>query len=251
MLIPWTVKRQLTFLLIIVSAVAAVVFLLWFVSNKPTCFDKKQNQGEEGIDCGGPCEACLGTVKNLVVSWSKPFKLKGDVYDVAALVENPNLFLALPSLKYQFKLYDENNILVAVRDGETFFNPGEKFVIFETGIETGERTPKRAFIELEENPRWKRIEKEIAQLVVSGKEFVNIPFPRLTAKISNKSVFPAGKISAVAVLYDGEGNAKAVSSASVGVVDGMSSRLVSFTWPEPFAEAPVSSKVFLRTSPDE
>ena len=26
---------------------------------EPTCFDRIQNQGEEGIDCGGPCEPCL------------------------------------------------------------------------------------------------------------------------------------------------------------------------------------------------
>ena len=25
---------------------------------QPTCFDNKQNQGEEGIDCGGPCISC-------------------------------------------------------------------------------------------------------------------------------------------------------------------------------------------------
>ena len=23
-----------------------------------TCFDGIQNQGEEGVDCGGPCPAC-------------------------------------------------------------------------------------------------------------------------------------------------------------------------------------------------
>ncbi|NOY35703.1 MAG: hypothetical protein GXP44_02175 [bacterium] len=248
MIIPWTVKRQLTFLFIAALIVGAAVFSLWIVSNNPTCFDGKQNQGEESVDCGGPCEACLGEIKNLVVSWAKPFKLKDGVYDAAALVENPNLFLALPSLKYKFKLYDEDGVLVAVRGGETFFNPGEKFVIFETGIETGKRIPKRAFIELEQNPRWKRIEKETARLVVSGKSFTNDPFPRLTARISNKSIFSADGVYAVAVLYDGEKNATAASSAAIGLVDGGSSRQISFTWPKPFAENPASSEILLRTN---
>ena len=26
-----------------------------------TCEDGIQNQGEDGIDCGGPCDACIGT----------------------------------------------------------------------------------------------------------------------------------------------------------------------------------------------
>ncbi len=248
MIIPWTAKRQLTFLFIVVFAVGAAVFSVWIATNHSTCFDGKQNQGEEDIDCGGPCAACLGEVKNLVVSWAKPFKLKDGVYDAAALVENPNLFLALSSLKYKFKLYDEDGVLVAVRDGETFFNPGEKFVIFETGIETGKRIPKRAFIEFERNPQWKRIKEETSQLVVSGKNFSNNPFPRLTAQISNKSIFSADGVYAVAVLYDGEKNAKAVSATAIGSVGGGSSRQISFTWPEPFTEDPASSEILLRTN---
>jgi len=248
MMVPWTVKRQLTFLFIAALAAAAAIFSVWLVSNKPSCSDGIQNQGEESIDCGGPCAACLGEVKDLVVSWAKPFRLKDGVYDAAALVENPNLFLALPSLKYEFKLYDEDGILVAVRSGKTFFNPGEKFVVFETGIKTGKRIPKRAFIEFERNPRWKRVKEETSRLVVSGKNFTNDPFPRLTARVSNKSIFPAGEVRAVAVLYDGAGNAKAVSAAAVGPVNGGSSRRISFTWPKPFAEVPASSEIFLRTN---
>ena len=25
-----------------------------------TCYDGKQNEGEQGVDCGGPCLACNG-----------------------------------------------------------------------------------------------------------------------------------------------------------------------------------------------
>lgn len=31
------------------------------VSSTPTCFDGIQNQGETGVDCGGPCPACVVT----------------------------------------------------------------------------------------------------------------------------------------------------------------------------------------------
>ena len=30
----------------------------------PTCYDGIQNQGESGIDCGGPCTACTSTICN-------------------------------------------------------------------------------------------------------------------------------------------------------------------------------------------
>ena len=29
------------------------------ISDDGTCFDNKKNQGEEGIDCGGPCKSCI------------------------------------------------------------------------------------------------------------------------------------------------------------------------------------------------
>lgn len=246
--IPWTVKKQLTYLSVLALFVAGALFFAWLSATKPTCFDNKQNQGEENIDCGGPCEACLGEIRNLIVVWSKEFKLEGGEYEAAALVKNPNLFLGAPSLKYRFKIYGDNNILIAVREGETFINPGEQYVIFESGIDTGERVPKSAFIELEENPEWERIEKEIPQIVVSGKEFFNEPYPRLMVDISNKSVFPVSDISAVAVLYDGDGNAKAVSSTKIKSIEGDSSRRIVFTWPSPFPEEYSSSDVFLRTN---
>jgi hypothetical protein len=33
-------------------------FIVYKESSQPTCFDGIQNQGEIGIDCGGPCKAC-------------------------------------------------------------------------------------------------------------------------------------------------------------------------------------------------
>ncbi|MBU0757306.1 MAG: hypothetical protein KKF44_04520 [Nanoarchaeota archaeon] len=32
------------------------------VCKEPTCNDEVQNQGEEGVDCGGPCPACIGGI---------------------------------------------------------------------------------------------------------------------------------------------------------------------------------------------
>ena len=244
--IPWTVKKQLAYLSVLTLVIIGALFFVWLSATKPTCFDNKQNQGEENVDCGGPCEACLGEIKNLIVVWSKEFQLKNGEYETAALIKNPNLFLGISSLKYKFTIYDANNILIAAREGDTFINPGEQYVVFESGIDTGERVPKSAFIELEENPRWKRIEKEIPQIVVSRKDFFNEPYPRLAAEISNKSIFPVSDISAVAVLYDDEGNAKAVSSTKISLIEGDSSRQVVFTWNQPFLEEYISSDIFLR-----
>ncbi len=245
--IPWTVKKQIIFFIFFALSVSGTVFLIWTLASNPTCFDNKQNQGELGADCGGPCQPCVGEIKDIIVVWTKPFELQNGRYDVAAMVENPNLFAGLPSLGYKFKLYDANNILVAVREGETFINPGDNHVIFEAGIDTGRRVPKRAFIELQEDPKWERIEGEIPQIIVSRKDFANNPFPRLNAEISNKSLFAVNDVYGVAVLYGGDGNAIAASATKIDSIGGNSSRQVAFTWPAPFSQEPASSKIFLRT----
>ncbi len=40
---------------------------------EPTCFDEVQNQGETGIDCGGPCEECLPTCTDGIANGTEFF----------------------------------------------------------------------------------------------------------------------------------------------------------------------------------
>jgi len=250
MAISWTAKRQITYFLIFAIIVLGAVYFVWKGATKPTCFDNKQNQGEEDVDCGGPCaKKCLGEVQNLIVLWSRFFETSKGKYDVAALVKNPNLFLSISSLKYKFEIRDKDNFLITGKEGKTFITPGETFPIFGTNIDAGSRTVGRAFIELEKNPQWERIEKEKPPLIVSRKQFSNEPpFPRLIITLENKSVYAVNNISAAAVLYDNDKNAKGVSLTTIDSIAGKSSQEVVFTWPRLFGEEPSSTEIFLKTS---
>lgn len=249
MAISWTARKQVTYFFVFLIVISAATYFIWRGVTKSTCFDNKQNQGEEGIDCGGPCEKkCLGEVKELIVLWSKFFETSEGKYEVAALVKNPNLFLSVASLDYQFKIYDKDNILIAAKKGETFITPGEIFPIFETGIGVGLRIPSKVFVEFENNPGWQIIEKERPSLIVSQKQFFNTPpFPRLIITLENKSISAANNISVSAVLYDKDKNAKGISLTVVDSIAGESSQEVTFTWPQPFSEEPSSIEVFHRT----
>src|SRR3989338_9568602 len=93
MSISWAAKKQLTYLLFVLFAVVGLVFAFWLNITAPSCNDKKQNQDEKGVNCGGVCaKECLGEIKDLAVLWSKPLKVSGNDYDAVALVENRNLF---------------------------------------------------------------------------------------------------------------------------------------------------------------
>jgi len=244
----WASRRQLIYLFLTVLLFIAIG-IGGFLYFKPqaTCLDGKKNQDEEIVDCGGVCGACLGETKEIIILWSDVFPLGDGVYEIASLVRNPNFFAGLPKLKYTFKLYDENNIIIAIKEGETFMNPNEDYLIFETGITVGERIPKRVFIELGDL-NWKRIEKERAQIAISEKSFSNSLFPSLEAKITNKTLSAIGDIEAVAILFDAEDNAIGVSVTKVGTLLSESSEKVSFTWPHQFDVDPASDKILIRNN---
>ena len=47
----------------LVLTICAALFIQSCVKQQDTCYDNKQNNGEEGIDCGGPCKySCSGVV---------------------------------------------------------------------------------------------------------------------------------------------------------------------------------------------
>ena len=180
--------------------------------------------------------------------WIRFFKNREGFYDAAALVDNPNLNAGISDIKYSFKLYDANNILIAAKDGNTFINPGEQQLIFESNISTGPRTPARAFIEFSQPENWKYIKKEKSFLSVVKKDFVNLPFPRLTAEIRNDSLFDTKDVIVSAILYDESGNAQGVSSTKIDLIGAGLSETAAFTWPQSFEKEPVSIEVIATTN---
>ncbi|MEK7142561.1 MAG: hypothetical protein AAB818_03185 [Patescibacteria group bacterium] len=235
MTISWTAKKQLTYFLVFFIAGMFVIafFVLKIVA--PTCFDSKQNQDEKGVDCGGVCsQECLGVIKDLTVLWSKPLKISESRYDAVALVENRNLFLSAKSVKYQFKFYDDRNILIATRDGEVFVNPGQKFAIFENNIDAGARKPAKVFLEFQKDIKWGIHKEENLGFVITNKEYKNSPRPAISAILENKTLANIKGVYAVAIIYADNGNAIAASATKIKEIKKESSMGLFFTWPESF-----------------
>lgn len=246
MQISWTVKKQLAYLgvFLIVVIITVSFFVLKIIA--PTCFDGKQNQDEGGVDCGGVCsQECLGVIKDLTVLWSKPLKISESRYDVVALAENRNLFLSAKSVKYQFKFYDDRNILIATREGEIFVNPGKKFAIFESNIDVGARKPARVFLEFQKDIKWEIYKDENLGLIVSKKEYKDKPRPVISATLENKTQANIKGVYAVAVVYDKEGNAIASSATKIKEINRDSSAELFFTWSENFDGEYFRDEIFL------
>ena len=104
-----------------------------FLKPAPSCFDNVQNEGEAGVDCGGPC------TKQCVPSGIQPVAEIGTVavfspiaghVTLLAQVANPNADFAADALDYTFNLYDATGNIVATVPGTSFiFADQTKYLI--------------------------------------------------------------------------------------------------------------------------
>jgi hypothetical protein len=104
----WRLRRQIIYLGSIFALLFLVFFFFYKASQKPSCFDGKQNQGEEGVDCGGPCPLDC-EVKNLLLPKTNvlPPIIYSRTIDLIGLVENPNNKWALNDALATFYIYDK------------------------------------------------------------------------------------------------------------------------------------------------
>ncbi|MCA9351415.1 hypothetical protein KC929_01385 [Patescibacteria group bacterium] len=253
----WSAKRKRRILIIVGLVLLLLVFLVALRvqnSKQPTCFDGLQNGQETGIDCGGACaKVCVEEVNNMVVWWERPFKVAPGVYNVVAYVENQNLYSGIEELAYEFRLYDENNILVAepVR-GTTFLEANKRSAIFASGINTGDSDAYTVFFHTNAIQDWRRVPQEYSYNLfqISEPTLTNqTTSPKLSAKVRNESFINFEDVPVVAILYNNEGNAIAASRTYIDDLPQGVEVQVFYSWPEPFGDSVSRIEIIPRVNP--
>lgn len=94
------------------------------IFSAPSCSDNKQNQKEEGIDCGGSCISCA--IKNLHPLRSKIeiFGIDGNTNAVLTLA-NPNLNYGVGSFSYTLNFYNQQKEKTFSFTKNSFIYPAE------------------------------------------------------------------------------------------------------------------------------
>ena len=181
--------------------IAAGLYFLWF-KPAPSCFDNRQNQGEVGVDCGGPCTAC--EIKTLL-----PFRASlryfGDTADrtlVTAEIQNPNPNYGAADFTYTVNLYGPNNLLIRNIIGKSFIHSGKTKYLIES-IEVNYRNIERAEIAFS-NLQWKSKE-EFAEPVIQIRDVKTAVSDQnqvitVSGFIANNNPFPLIKVRIVAFL---------------------------------------------------
>jgi len=234
---------MIALIVIAVIALVAGIFAFFALYERPSCMDGKQNQDEEGIDCGGACSK-LCVAPRVSALWTRSVRVAPGVYHAVAMVQNPETGAGTRALPYTFSLYDSENVLVAERDGTMVLEPGEVIPLFEANVITGERVPVRTLVSFG-RAEWNRTERTANPLAV-GSVSLDAENLQVSVRVSNTSAVPVSKATLTALIY-GEGDI--LVAASETVVTGIPARGVKdavFTWQEPFSPAALRAVVTSR-----
>ena len=133
----WASRRQLIiFSLVGIVSVAVFAVLTFVVVYKaPSCSDGVQNQGEAGIDCGGPCPyLCTDQMHAPVVLFTKTLSQVLGRTDVIASVQNTNMTAAAKRVPYTVTLYGDHQVLLKEVTGTVDLPPFSTVPIFVPNI---------------------------------------------------------------------------------------------------------------------
>lgn len=233
----WAQRRKLTYMTGLLTFLFVVSFFVFqsVTSVTPTCFDNKKNGGESGIDCGGKClQYCPNELFEPKIRWSRSFEVTPGVVHAVAYIEHSYPMASAKNVKYQFRLYDANNVLIAQRDGTTYLGPMGRTAIVETLIPTGNIKIADTRFSFSSFIPWQQSDVSFSQVVIKTDRTILENFSngtRLTAILENQSRYSFSNFDVVAILYDKSGNAITSSKILLPSLSALSSETVYFTWP--------------------
>ncbi|PIR88292.1 MAG: hypothetical protein COU09_03060 [Candidatus Harrisonbacteria bacterium CG10_big_fil_rev_8_21_14_0_10_44_23] len=116
------------YLLLLVGILFAVY--LYLIQPEPTCFDRSQNQGEEGVDCGGPCESCaIRELDPIRVLPGVLLSVPGGGSSFIVQFRNSNATHAAKEFLYTINFYGSQDELISTIEEQSFIYAGEvKFI---------------------------------------------------------------------------------------------------------------------------
>jgi len=220
--------------LMIFGIVGLVIYQI--AKPNPTCWDGKQNQGEEGIDCGGPCQLCEREIKadDMVVLEKYFVHGKGNYYDVMSKVDNPNNRFGAAKFSYKFSLVDNAGNKLSTRMGESFILPGETKYVIELNMDSPEE-PYTVNFEITDVEWEEFLGYEEPKLSIYNKNFhKDGQKSEVFGLLKNESYFDFNSIEIDIVLRDGDGKPLALGTNEMRTISSQQERDFRIFWPYTF-----------------
>ncbi len=194
-----------------------------FLKPAPSCFDNIQNQGEEGIDCGGPCaKVCTPGTLQPIAGGVSVFPLGSpsstqQAISLLANIKNPNSDFAARSFSYAFGIYDANGNSLATSSGDSFVYAQEiKYIaVPRFSLPSGAKADHAIFTV--SDPVWAKASDYLPAALrvqnfaatVSGNNI------SVSGNLTNEDNVVFARVTALSVFYDGLGKLTGVSETEL------------------------------------
>lgn len=244
----WSTRRKVSYATGTLFFIVAVLMYVYrdTLFPVPTCFDKKQNGYESGIDCGGTCSLrCKEQVIPLSVLWSRALPTGSSTYDFVAYVSNKNLDNAPKEISYIFSAYNANGAVFYTLQGKTAVPTDGDFPVIVQNISLKEK-PAEVGVQFETDvPHYKVLEKPTdPTLKVVNTRYETGSIPRVYATVINTKRLPLSNIPVRVLLYDANGNVYGAGETVIPTLGKEESKDIVFTWTRAFKEGPTKIRVF-------
>lgn len=196
------------------------------------------NQGETGVDCGGPCPyLCTDQQHAPIVLFTKAIPNGTGRTDVVASIENINTTAAAKGVPYTMTLYGSNNEFVQQVSGTVDLPPSSTVPVFIPGVSSGNQTSVHAFLTIaSSSPRWFQIanDSRIKPVVSNTTESGTTNAPRIDAVLSNASITALSDVLVIVLVRDDQGEVVAASQTIVSSIPAQGQATATFTWNSAF-----------------
>jgi len=245
----WAAGRRFVILLIVGAVAVAFVTIIGVATfyKAPSCTDGVQNQGEAGIDCGGPCSRlCTVLVQPPTVLFTKAINNGAGRIDVIAQVENKNATAAARNVPFRVSLYGSDQTLIQSITGSLDLPPGTIISVFVPGIPSGKQTVVNAFLDISpSSPQWFSMpaDTRIVPTVSNTRQGGTISSPRIEAMLMNQSITVLTNVKVIVLVHNEKGDVIAASSTVVPAIPAQGQATATFTWNAEFPGIPASIEV--------
>lgn len=244
----WAARRRFLILLIVGAIIVAILALVSIATftKTPSCADSVQNQGEAGVDCGGPCAyLCTAGEQPPTVLFTKALPNGAGRTDVIALVENKNTGAAAKDVPYRIALYGTDQVRIQEVTGTLDLPQGAAVPVYVPGIASGKQTVAAAFLSIEASaPKWFTPTVSPSVPLVSNTTLGGTTAaPRIEAVLTNPIATALSNVRAVVMVRDAQGEVIAASQTIVSVLSAQGKASAIFTWNSAFPGVVASIEV--------
>lgn len=249
MALTWAERRRAYVIggvaLVALTALSGIAFAVLYEA--PSCMDRKQNQDEAGVDCGGSCAyLCTAQVQPLRTPLVRAIATQSGRTDAVAYIENRNQAAEAKSAAYEVEIYAEGGLLLGKKSGVIDIPARATVPVFVPGVVQGVSAAPQAFVTFTDL-KWRTARGEVEPVTVGLVALEDGSSPRVRATVANPSPRATYDRVFVATLYTASGIVIAASQTVVPSIPAAGEAQAVFTWSAPFPE-PVA-RIDVRAQP--